>query len=109
MYEKLPQELKRRGAFCLWKYEECEDTRTKVPYQINGFKGDSTNRATFTDFNTAVSHIAGYDGIGIGVFDDICAIDIDHCVENGKLPIMVHTERLLRGEQPELYRRTSEV
>lgn len=66
-----------------------------MPYQINGFKGDSTNRATFTDFNTAVSHIAGYDGIGIGVFDDICAIVIDHCVENGQLSDMA--EELLRA------------
>lgn len=71
MYEKLPQELKERGSFCLWKYEEREDGSTKVLYQTNGFKGDSTNRATFTDFNTAVSHRSRYDGIGIGVFDDI--------------------------------------
>ena len=88
MYEKLPQELKERGMFCLWKYEERDDCLTKVPYKINGFKGDSTNRATFTDFNTAASHRSGYDGIGIGVFDDICAIDIDHCVENGVLSDM---------------------
>ena len=25
----------------------------------------------------------GFDGIGIGIFDDICAIDIDHCIQNG--------------------------
>ena len=88
MYEKLPQELKEQGFFCLWRYEERDGRMTKVPYQINGFKGDSTNRAAFTDFDTATSYIAGYDGIGIGVFDDICAIDIDHCVENGKLTVM---------------------
>lgn len=56
-----------------------------MPYQVNGFKANSTNKATFTDFNTAISHRAGYDGIGIGVFDDICAIDIDHCVKDGVL------------------------
>lgn len=88
MYEKLPQELKERGLFCLWKYEEREDGLTKVPYKINGFKGDPANRAAFTNFNTAVSHRSGYDGIGIGVFDDIYAIDIDHCVEGGVLSDM---------------------
>ena len=40
MYEKLPQELKTRGAFCLWKYEERDGRRTKVPYQVNGLRAD---------------------------------------------------------------------
>ena len=85
MYENLPQELKTRGSFCLWKYEERNGDRTKVPYQVNGLRADSTNWATFTDFATAVNHRTGYDGIGIGVFGDICAIDIDHCVTDGVL------------------------
>ena len=77
MYEKLPQELKERGAFCLWKYEERDGNRTKVPYQTNGLRANSANKATFTNYAIAVRHRAGYDGIGIGVFGDICAIDID--------------------------------
>lgn len=88
MYEKLPQELKERGAFCLWKYEERDGSRTKVPYQTNGLRADSANKATFTDYAIAIRHRAGYDGIGIGVFGDICAIDIDNCVENGVLSDM---------------------
>ena len=88
MYEKLPQELKERGAFCLWKYEERDESRTKVPYQPNGFRADSSNKVTFTDYAIAVRHRAAYDGIGIGVFGDICAIDIDSCVENGVLSDM---------------------
>lgn len=50
MYEKLPQELKERGSFCLWKYEERDGRMTKVPYQTSGLRADSTNKATFTDF-----------------------------------------------------------
>ena len=88
MYEKLPQELKERGAFCLWKYEERDGNRTKVPYQTNGLCADSSNKATFTDYAIAVRHRAAYDGIGIGVFGDICAIDIDSCVEDGVLSDM---------------------
>jgi putative DNA primase/helicase len=88
IYEKLPQELKERGAFCLWKYEERDGSRTKVPYQPNSFRADSANKATFTDYAIAVRHRAGYDGIGIGVFGDICAIDIDSCVEDGVLSDM---------------------
>ncbi len=88
MYEKLPQELKERGAFCLWKYEERDGSRTKVPYQTNGLRADSSNKVTFTDYAIAVRHRAAYDGIGIGVFGDIYAIDIDSCVENGVLSDM---------------------
>ena len=88
MYEKLPQELKERGSFCLWKYEERDGRMTKVPYQTSGLRADSTNKATFTDYATAISLRDKYDGIGIGVFDDICAIDIDHCIENGTLSAM---------------------
>ena len=88
MYEKLPQELKERGSFCLWKYEERDGRMTKVPYQTSGLRADSTNKATFTDYATAISLRDKYDGIGIGVFDDICAIDIDHCIENGMLSDM---------------------
>ena len=84
----LQQKLKERILFCCRKYEEREDGLTKVPYKINGFKGDPTKKATFTDFNTAANHRSGYDGIGIGVFNDISAMDIDHCVENGVLSDM---------------------
>ena len=88
MYEKLPQELKERGSFCLWKYEERDGRMTKVPYQTSGLRADSMNKATFTDYSTAISLRDKYDGIGIGVFDDICTIDIDHCIENGVLSDM---------------------
>lgn len=36
MYEKLPEQLKKDGRFCLWKYEERNGRMTKVPYQTNG-------------------------------------------------------------------------
>ena len=57
MYEKLPQELKERGAFCLWRYEQRNGDTTKVPYQTNGLRGDSTNRTAFTDFVSVFSHM----------------------------------------------------
>ena len=88
MYEKLPQELKERGSFCLWKYEERDGRMTKVPYQTSDIRADSTNKATFTNYATAIGIRDKYDGIGIGVFDDICAINIDHCIENGTLSDM---------------------
>ena len=78
----IPDLLKETGKFCLWKYEERDGKRTKVPYQANGKKANSANSKTFCSYNDIVS-ITGYDGIGIGIFGSIGAIDIDHCINNG--------------------------
>ena len=88
MYEKLPSELKENAVFCLWKYEERDGNMTKVLYQINGKHGDATNKRTFSDFRLVVNALTGYDGLGMGIFDGFCAIDIDHCVAGGKLTSM---------------------
>lgn len=85
MYEKLPQELKDNARFCLWRKEERNGRPTKVPYRINGRKCNPTDKRAFTDFRTAYSTAAHYDGIGMGIFDGYCAVDIDHCVEDGVL------------------------
>ena len=78
MYEKLPEQLKKDGRFCLWKYEERNGRMTKVPYQTNGRKASSADKNTFSDFRLAVNAMDGYDGID----------DTDgrrHCGENGLL------------------------
>ena len=80
MYEKLPEELKQRGWFCLWKYEMRKGQQTKAPYQISGAKADPSDSNTFTDFMSALAIYQqdGNSGIGLGIFDDFCAVDIDH-------------------------------
>ena len=88
MYEKLPEQLKKDGRFCLWKYEERNGRMTKVPYQTNGRKVSSADKNTFSDFRLAVNAMDGYDGIGMGAFDDFCMVDIDHCVFGGKMTQM---------------------
>ena len=70
MYEKLPEQLKKDGYFCLWKYEERNGRMTKVPYQTNGKRASSADKNTFSDFRLAVNAMDGYDGIGMGAFDD---------------------------------------
>lgn len=72
MYEKLPEQLKKDGRFCLWKYEERNGRMTKVPYQTNSRKASSADKNTFSDFRLAVNAMDGYDGIGMGAFDDFC-------------------------------------
>lgn len=85
MYENLPDKLKQAARFCLWRYEERNGKMTKVPYQTNGHRADPADKNTFMDFRLALAAVKDYSGIGMGVFDDFCAIDIDHCVYDGKL------------------------
>lgn len=89
MYEIIPAYLRSTGKFCLWKYEEREGKRTKVPYSPNGGRASSNKAHTFSDFKRAESVLrrrpGRYDGLGIGMFDDLVGIDIDHCVKDGHL------------------------
>lgn len=89
-YNNLPNYMKDNGLFCLWKYEQRGDSKpTNVPYQVSGIKAQANNASTFTTFKTAVHEVDKFDGLGIGIFNGISAIDIDHCVDgNGELSEM---------------------
>lgn len=86
---KIPNKLRGEPYFCLMKLEQKpgKTKKDKVPYRTNGARADPTNPEHFTSIENAMKVFdkGGYDGIGIGVFDDIIAIDIDDCVEDGKL------------------------
>lgn len=83
----LPTEIQQRGLFCLWKYEDRDGRRTKMPYNPNNpqSKGRSNDRSTFAALDKTMSVLScntAFDGIGIGIFDDIAGIDIDHCIDD---------------------------
>jgi len=83
--EKIPQFLKDNGQFCCWQYELRDGDKTKVPYTPGTTrKANVKIPATFTAFETAAS-ATGYEGIGIRVHGGIVGIDLDHCIEDGKL------------------------
>ena len=51
-----------------------------MPYQPQtGLGAKSNDPSSFVPYKTAVQ-ASGYDGIGIGIFNGICAIDLDNCV-----------------------------
>lgn len=83
-YEFLPEELKRRGLFCAWQAEQRNGRITKIPYNtLSGQRAKSNDESCFTNFERAAG-ASGYSGIGIGIFHGVCAVDLDHCVdENG--------------------------
>jgi len=83
---EIPNELIRCGSFCYWKYENRNGKRTKVPYNpLTGEMAKSNDKSTFCSFEQ-LRNDERYDGVGIGMFDGICAIDLDDCIdENGEL------------------------
>ena len=88
MDDQLPSSLKNRKIFCNWKMEERNSRMTKVPYQANGKRANPTDPKCFTDFDSVCAVQDAYDGIGIGIFGDLFAIDMDHCVTNGAVSAM---------------------
>ena len=84
--ENLPATLCETGLFCVWRYEDRDGKKTKVPYNPrNGERGRSNDRTTFAPLAEAVDAVSRFDGLGVGIFDDLGAIDIDHCIdEDGK-------------------------
>lgn len=85
-YERIPTHLRETGRFCLWKYVERDGKKTKVPYSPSGGLASSNKPHTFGDFKRVEALLARrpgkYDGLGVGIFGDLCGIDIDHCVDD---------------------------
>lgn len=84
--ENIPTYLKEHASWCNFRYEERKGNMTKVPYNpATGYKAYVNKPEIFTDFETAVSALKDYDGLGIRVDGIIIAIDLDHCIKDGKL------------------------
>lgn len=84
-YQNIPEKLKKTGRFCFWKREERDGRVTKIPYCLNGRKARANDIRDFVDYETAAANAYRFDGIGLGIFEGWCAVDIDHCYENGEL------------------------
>ena len=86
-YKDLSKELRENNGWCVWKYKQQENGKpTKVPYNCKtGYGAKANDINTFTDFDTACETLLSnkYNGIGLGIFDTVCAIDIDHCIVDG--------------------------
>ena len=81
-FDRIPQDLKEHMYWCVWKYDQRGGKRTKVPYNPRtGHKTRTNPPDTFAPFTDALAAYqrGGYDGLGIGVFGDIGAVDIDSC------------------------------
>ena len=82
----IPQALRDYPYWCVWKLQDRDGKPTKVPFNPRA-KGcaRSNDKGTFAPFVDAerVYSRGSYSGMGIGLFDDMAAIDIDHCIDDG--------------------------
>ena len=84
--KKIPQLLKDRNIWCTWKYKSVDGRKAKVPYNpATGHMAKVNKPDSFKDYGTALKALENYDGLGIRVEGNIIAIDLDHCLNNGKL------------------------
>ena len=94
-FEKIPRQMKEE-AYCCTHYKKTPTNNTKP-----------NDKKTFYSYDEMMRIKKDYEGIGIGIFDSYCGIDIDHCIdEKGSLSevakdiiktIKSYTEKSLSG------------
>jgi putative DNA primase/helicase len=90
--ENIPEEIRRRNQFVVWKFEERDGKDTKIPYIAGSVgKASTTDSLTWRSFEDAVQALktGRYDGVGF-VFssgDPYAGVDLDDCrdTETGEL------------------------
>jgi putative DNA primase/helicase len=80
-FDAIPIELKQANQWVLWRYEERDGKRTKVPYQSNGSKASSTDESTWSTFEAVKTAYeqSGFDGVGFVLGNGFAGVDFDHC------------------------------
>ena len=79
------EDLKAQRRWVLWRLEARDGKETKVPYQANGWKADSTDPATWGTYAEVSAHAHRFSGVGVvlgtlgGV--TIWGVDIDKCCD----------------------------
>lgn len=92
--DAIPDKLKQHPFWNVWKYEyDAERPKPlKTPYNVNANprkRGSSTDTTTFDIFNKATAVYEGdtfYSGLGVGIFGNLCGIDIDNCLDKSGMP-----------------------
>jgi hypothetical protein len=84
---RVPDDLAERDQWVLWRFEELNGRKAKVPYQAGGRRASSTDPGTWASFETVMNESrrapAWYTGPGF-VFspdDPFCGIDLDDALD----------------------------
>lgn len=86
-FKAIPEALKERPQWVLWRYEERDGKKTKPPFQINGRHASHSDPATWSSFASVLTayHGGRWDGIGfmLSPDDPFAGVDLDHCISDG--------------------------
>ena len=63
-HENIPQELKDKQQWCLWRWELRDGRCTKPPCQVNGRPAKSNDQSTWATYRQACDALPRYDGLG---------------------------------------------
>ena len=92
--QNIPEDLRQHGLFCCWAYQDRPGSAkpAKVPYSPKtGERARVDHPEDFAPLDEAMAAFqsSSYSGIGILITGNLCAIDIDGCIEdNGQLSPM---------------------
>lgn len=76
-YSNIPYELKQLKNWCVWKFQERNGKKTKIPFNAEtGEFAKSNDKSTWSNYETAVN-AEGVDGIGFFFEPPYLGIDID--------------------------------
>ena len=85
----IPQALKEVRGWVMWRWYLKGGKWTKPPLNIEGVNIDITNPDNWSDFTTALQAYqrGQFDGIGfsLGAMDSLGGVDLDHCIQGGKI------------------------
>jgi putative DNA primase/helicase len=81
--ENVPQVLKSKKQWILWKYKLIGDKLTKIPINPKTLKNASTtDPSSWTSFDFCITKLSGKFGLGFVFAGKTVGIDIDHVFEN---------------------------
>ena len=82
----IPQELKKYKNFVVWRYEERDGRKTKIPYNaVTRQRAKSNDPATWNAWDEVETAPAWANGIGFMFSNSpFVGVDIDHCLDGGE-------------------------
>jgi hypothetical protein len=90
-FDRIPEELRERPQWVVWRYEADDKKWIKIPYDPKtGWRAKSTDSETWRSFECAAESYQKayggprpYDGVGyvFAADDPYCGADLDHCFE----------------------------
>lgn len=79
--ENIPNEIKSLNQWVCWNEETVKGRKTKIPYQVNGRKADTTKLETWESFGnilrTFINEKGKFSGIGFVLSEDVGIVGID--------------------------------